>query len=345
MLTREELIKEKKKRKISVAQLSASTGIPAGTLAKIFSGATKNPRVDTVNALEQFFRSGHSRGDMESYDGIIPGKSMDFDHCTVNDGILNDGVIKGDIPDDSIANGTRLNYSIGHASSMLCERAVKYGAEPAEQGKYTVRNLSTMPEGVPIELINGVLYDMASASLVHNEIAFYIRDCFNDHIRSKKGSCRAILAPTDVYILNDDSNVFVPDLSVVCDKTKLKEKGIYGAPDFILEVLSPSTCSKDMNIKFNIYKKAGVRELWYIDPMHRILIRHVFSANAAEAQAAFKDNVLSQPASGVPLSSEAEPADEVSILGFSESAASSVFEDLSIDLSVLNGIIDEYGEK
>ncbi|MDP2830273.1 MAG: Uma2 family endonuclease [Sulfuricellaceae bacterium] len=144
---------------------------------------------------------------------------------------------------------------------------------------YTVGDYLTWPEDVRYELIDGIAYMMAPAPTVfHQDIAgeiyFQLRQKLEDH------PCRVLIAPVDVVLprqneTDEQANTIVqPDVLVVCDPDKILEKRVRGAPDFIVEVLSPATASHDMVIKRQLYEKSGVREYWLIHPTDRVLITY-----------------------------------------------------------------------
>ena len=111
------------------------------------------------------------------------------------------------------------------------------------------------------ELIDGVTYMMASPTYRHNMIGGNLHYIIRSYLNGKR--CKVVYE-TKVYL--DENNRFIPDLSVVCDRNKIKPNGIYGAPDLVIEILSPSTRKNDLSIKKDIYEKYGVKEYWLIDP-------------------------------------------------------------------------------
>jgi Uma2 family endonuclease len=131
---------------------------------------------------------------------------------------------------------------------------------------FTVAYIETLPDGERAELIDGVVYDMAPPNTRHQAISGELYGEIRSYIKSKKGKCKVFAAPFAVYLNNDDLNYVEPDISVICDPEKLDEKGCNGAPDFIIEILSPSNKKWDYLIKQKIYQEAGVREYWIVDP-------------------------------------------------------------------------------
>ena len=132
------------------------------------------------------------------------------------------------------------------------------------------------PEDVRYELIDGVAYLLAPTPTVRHqdiagEIYFQLRQKLQDH------PCRALIAPVDVVLprsgaVDEQADTVVqPDVLVVCDPGKIGERRVRGAPDFVVEVLSPATASHDMVIKRRLYERQGVREYWLIHPIDRVL--------------------------------------------------------------------------
>ena len=137
-----------------------------------------------------------------------------------------------------------------------------------EKNSYTAEDYFNTSEESRVELIKGEFYDMASPSTTHQVISGELFTEINLYIRSKNGNCRVFSAPFDVQPdENDDSTVVVPDISVICDREKLTERGCKGAPDWIIEIVSPGNMSLDYIRKMNIYRKAGVRLYWIVNPM------------------------------------------------------------------------------
>ena len=128
------------------------------------------------------------------------------------------------------------------------------------------------------EIINGDLYLMSSPAIIHQEIVGFLHLEIGNYLRRKKGKCRVLMSPCDVFLKGMKNGKFVvqPDILVICDRGKLKDKGCDGALDFVVEVFSPSTKAKDMMIKSYHYMESGVREYWMIDPLKKriqVLIR------------------------------------------------------------------------
>ncbi len=134
---------------------------------------------------------------------------------------------------------------------------------------YTVEDIERLPEGERAELIDGEMYGMASPTLTHQNMLSWFNIKIGMYIMEHKGSCRILPAPFAVYALNDDRNYVEPDISVICDESKLDERGCHGAPDWVIEIVSPSSKNMDYVKKLALYEKAGVREYWIVDPAQK----------------------------------------------------------------------------
>ena len=141
---------------------------------------------------------------------------------------------------------------------------------------YTYKDYLTWPDDERCEIIDGVVYMMTPAPiLAHQDVAGEIFYQAKQALRGK--TCRALIAPLDVRLpcnndAEEDSDIVVqPDVMVVCDPSKLDRRGVRGAPDWVVEVLSPKSASRDQIEKRRIYERHGVLEYWLVHPTDRIL--------------------------------------------------------------------------
>lgn len=144
---------------------------------------------------------------------------------------------------------------------------------------YTVKDIEALPEGKRAELIDGRMYEMASPSRVHQRLLGALYRLIANYIEDGGGSCEVYLAPFAVYINNDEYNYVEPDIVVICNEDKLDEKGCHGAPDWAVEIVSPSSVKMDRKIKLFKYRTAGVREYWIVDPGERTVEVYLFMEN------------------------------------------------------------------
>jgi Uma2 family endonuclease len=136
-----------------------------------------------------------------------------------------------------------------------------------------------------VELINGKIYKMSPApNTAHQRVAGELHRQLANYLKGKK--CKVFIAPFDVRLPlssaqikeKDIVTVVQPDLCVICDPGKIDEKGCLGAPDWIIEILSPHTSSKDLRQKFDVYEKSGVKEYWVIHPAEQTILVYMLDA-------------------------------------------------------------------
>ena len=150
------------------------------------------------------------------------------------------------------------------------------------QGEYTIEDYYALPDDQRFELIDGVLYVMEAPTTIHQMMAGDVYHQVKNYISSKKGKCIPLMSPCDVQLDMDDKTMVQPDFMIICDRSKVVKQKIYGAPDFILEVLSTSTRKKDMSLKLAKYENAGVREYWLIDPDKQKVIVYTFDEDDSD---------------------------------------------------------------
>lgn len=138
--------------------------------------------------------------------------------------------------------------------------------EVLRQDVYTIDDIYAFPDGERAELIDGKLYMMAPPSRTHQRILGFLFRKIADYIDSKDGECEVDAAPFAVFLNKDEINYVEPDILVVCDPSKLDEKGCHGAPDWVIEIVSESSRRMDYAIKLFKYHSAGVKEYWIVDP-------------------------------------------------------------------------------
>lgn len=143
----------------------------------------------------------------------------------------------------------------------------------------TLEQYEALPEGARAEVYDGVVFDMASPSQVHQSILLELSTLLHSYVKSHKGDCKVFPAPFDVKLSDNPLTIVQPDIMIVCDKDKLDENRCNGAPDFIIEVVSPGNPSDDYIKKAYYYKKYGVREYWIVDPKRRMVTVNYFAGD------------------------------------------------------------------
>ena len=247
-------IAEMKARKTELGMtnemLAEISGVPLGTVQKVFAGITKSPRMATLAALEKALWS------------------QDADSPRSYANLLKDSRAEGD-----------------HA---VAEPPAAFRA--SRQGSYTLEDYYALPDERRVELIDGVFYDMAAPTKLHQrlllELSQQLYPCVENH-----PECELFIAPCDVRLDNDDRTMVQPDVLVVCNDQDSDVRRVNGAPDFIIEILSPSTRSKDMFLKLNKYRNAGVREYWIVDPDKLVVLVYDLEKDSFREKYSFSDEV------------------------------------------------------
>lgn len=156
---------------------------------------------------------------------------------------------------------------------------------------YTTKDIYELPEGQRAELIDGTIYDMAPPSRLHQKISTRLASIIDRYISDNNGKCEVYAAPFAVFLNEDDKNYVEPDVSVVCDPNKLDDKGCNGAPDWIIEIVSPSSQRMDYMTKLFKYRTAGVREYWIVDPAQNKVLVYSFGVPEDFMQYSFDEEI------------------------------------------------------
>lgn len=158
---------------------------------------------------------------------------------------------------------------------------------------YTESDYYALPEEVRAELIDSqLIYNQAAPSRVHQKILNAVNNTIYNYIKSKGGPCEVYPAPFAVKLFEDRETIVEPDISVICDRDKLTDRGCTGAPDWIIEIVSPGNSSHDYLRKLNLYADAGVREYWIVNPMKRSVLVYYLEETKFEVSAyTFQDKV------------------------------------------------------
>ena len=148
-----------------------------------------------------------------------------------------------------------------------------------QMNRITLEQYENFPEDKRVEVFDGVVYDMASPSQIHQTISMELSNIIYNYIKRKKGSCQLFTAPFDVKLSDHPLTIVQPDIMVICDKDKLDGKRCNGAPDFIIEIVSPGNPADDYIRKLYHYKNYGVREYWIVDPRRKTVTVNYFEGN------------------------------------------------------------------
>jgi len=219
-MTLEEMKARRKELGYSYREISRRSGVPLGTVQKIFGGITSSPRMETIVALEKIL------------------------------------------------------------------------AKRKEKKEYSLEDYYAIPEDRRVELIDGIIYDMAAPATDHQLISHELDHQLSNFIRENKGNCRVFVAPFDVQLDGDEKTMIQPDVMVFCNRDRITPKRAIGAPDLVIEILSQSTAYKDMFIKLVKYMKAGVKEYWIVNPENQQILVYILQGDTASVKAySFDDHV------------------------------------------------------
>lgn len=245
-MTIEKIRELKKKLGISNATLADQSGVPLGTVNKALSGASACPRYITLAAM------------WETLKRMEEEQNRSADYYSVDD-----------------------LYRRAPMNSLLREEALAYGVSRHKgPGQFTIEDYYSLSDEHRLELIDGVFYDMAAPTTYHQSIMLSLTYQIESYIRKTGGACRAFFAPVDVMPdPGDQKTILQPDVMIVCDPEKIHEKRVEGAPDFICEVVSPSSLQKDYFKKGAKYQETGVKEYWIINPKNRMLTVYNYFEN------------------------------------------------------------------
>ena len=253
----QEMIQKKKEMGYSNQQIADMSGVPLGTVQKIFAGVTTAPRYTTLQALARVF---------DMHEDILYQEDS--------------GIQYGFVREQSTA------YNL---DDIINEQIAR--TKPGSIGDKRLSDFEALPEGTRIELIDGRFYNMAAPTFVHQRIVAMILSAFENFINANSGPCIPSVAPTAVQLDSDDKTVVMPDVLVVCDRDKINRVGIVGAPDLIVEILSPSNWYMDCVIKLKKYKNAGVREYWIVIPDQKKVLVYELEKSSDPTEYTFDDEI------------------------------------------------------
>ena len=261
-MTINEMLEKKKEYGYSYEYISQLSGVPASTVQKVLGGTTSAPRMATLEALRKVFEGLEvkqgSASEPRNLDGLEDASSISY-----------------------VEEESSTSYITRGANALSYNEAADK----------TIEDYLALPDDVRVELIDGVFYDMAAPTPLHQWIGFDIAHMLQNHIEANNGKCQTFTAPLDVQLDCDDKTMVQPDVLVLCDEDKLTKPRIVGAPDFIVEVLSPSNWYHDTIRKLAKYKRAGVREYWIVMPDNLKVLVYFFEESDFPKEYTFQDEV------------------------------------------------------
>ncbi|MBD5503137.1 MAG: Uma2 family endonuclease [Lachnospiraceae bacterium] len=147
---------------------------------------------------------------------------------------------------------------------------------------YTIEDIYSLPDGERAELVDGKIYYMAPPNTNHQRLVHFFDREIGNYIQRHEGECEVFSAPFAVFLDKSDKNYVEPDISVVCEKNKITERGCNGTPDWIIEIVSPGSKAMDYFTKLFKYRTAGAREYWIVDPAKQRVTAYFFDKESVE---------------------------------------------------------------
>lgn len=276
-MTINEIREEKQRLGWTNADLAERAGIPLSTVAKVLGGSTGHPRKATLQAMEAAIRKA------------LPASSGIFSDRRTPAPLYQTQSIPSVVREPSLVYGTSPEKEGPHGTD---HDSVPAGLSHGP-GSYTVEDYLALPPEPRVELIDGRFYPMEAPSGIHQKVLFHLWKALDTCAEEHGLSCEVQGAPFDVQLFNDPYTVVQPDVMVFCSHPEeaLKTRA-HSAPDFIAEILSPSTAFRDRTQKLCRYRDAGVKEVWLVSPAQgKILVYRFFEGSEEPREYTFYDSV------------------------------------------------------
>ena len=255
-----ELKERKKALKLTTAELAYLAELPVSTVSKIMTGETKKPSYMTIEKIDKVLSHEEMLSRVRAYADAILKYIQEH-------------------PDESVdqiqfEKNYRKEHGLDNAPLPYAQSEARAAGEMGKtdgslalshMGNVTVQMLDEIGEDRRLELIDGHLIINEYPKMRHQMVVQNLGRIIDDFIRSNSGDCKVFSVGVNVYLDEDDYTLVVPDIVVLCDDSRLNDNGIVGPPDWVMEVTSPSTRTRDYGKKMHKYMDAGVREYWIID--------------------------------------------------------------------------------
>ena len=279
----DELKKRKKQLKLTVSDLAILADLPQGTVSKIMTGETKMPRLETMEHLEMAICREEQKRRIEAY--LCAMKEYLQVHIEMIEAPYKFETIYRrihNLEDKPIA-----------LADSLSERVPIWGKLALDKKKKISTNsfLHMGYENRWVELYEGTVIVSEAPGIEHQLMVKSINKQIEKYIEENQGKCQVFDMGLNVKLDEDEDSILIPDILVLCDEQKMRSFGVQGAPDWVIEVVSPSTRQYDYKKKSMKYLSHGVRELWLVDLEKRIVITYVNQEYAVSAIYPFGESV------------------------------------------------------
>ena len=316
MMTVEEIRKTIKEGNISYQQLEKFSGVPEMTIRKIASGKTKAPRKETISALSRILTPWYpdSRKAVElTGEEELPGEEEPpkAEEPQENELLMTVEEMRAEIDRraytfkqleqyTAIPAATIRRLIIGQTKRPRMDvllslsavlRPSSKDATIKRQENYNLEDYQTFTKDNRMEMIDGVMYDMAGPDERHQFVLGAIFHSLCGQLHDHGNVCLPFMAPLDVQLDKNDRTIVQPDIFLAGDSSRFKEGRYQGAPELVVEIISGVTMQKDFQIKYRKYKRAGVKEYWIVDIRRRQVITWVFEDESVSGIYSFDEAV------------------------------------------------------
>ncbi len=254
-MTIEELKARKKRLNLSTKELAYLAELPLGTVSKIFTGETKKPSYLTIEKIDACLRKEEMLARMRAYEQAM---KQYFSEHPEDEG--NQSKFEAIYRREHHLDSAPIPYAVPVEGTFETS-----GHLALQYRNMTVSDLADLGEQKGYQLIDGHMIVAEMAGVKHQHMVRHIGRQIEKFILDNGGSCEVFDAGVNVFLDEDDLTLVIPDIVVVCDSSMINDRGIQGAPDWIIEVVSASTRKIDYHKKLHKYMDAGVREYWIVD--------------------------------------------------------------------------------
>ncbi len=261
-----ELKIRKKNLKLTTAQLAYMAELPLGTVSKIMTGETKNPSYITIEKLDKALCREEMRDRIEAYQCYLSEYAKQH---------LGEEIDAREVEKKYREEYKLTDDPIPYAVPMDGQEVSSNTAAVIEK-KATIEMLSEYGEIRNVELLDGEIVVNEVPAIKHHRLVKKLGRQIDRYIDDNQGECEAFAVGVNVRLdPRDKHSMLIPDIAVVCNPKIVKEDAIWGAPDWVLEVVSPITRHRDYNDKLHKYMSCGVREYWIVDPDKEMVTTYI----------------------------------------------------------------------
>lgn len=257
----------KKALSLTTAEVAYMANLPVSTVSKIMTGETKHPTAITIEKIESVFHKEESRKRLEAY--LLAMKDYLMEH-------RDEDFSSEEFEKSYRAKHSLENKPIAEADSLSEPYPIWGNVALKKRLSTSVKDYFKMSiENRWVELADGNIIVNEAPGMAHQLLVKSINKQIESFIDDNAGKCQVFDMGINVRLDEEEDTILIPDILVICDKDKIKDFGILGAPDWVIEVVSPSTRQYDYKKKTYKYLSHGVRELWLVDPEKKVVVTYI----------------------------------------------------------------------